>query len=204
MVIDEIISAAPVMPVLVIRDLEKAVPLARALVEGGLKIIEVMLRTPVAMDAVAAITKAVPEATVGVGTVTRPEQFTKAAEAGARFAVSPGLIRVMLNASEESGMPYLPGVFTPSEAMAARDIGFEYLKLFPTLRSSGISLLDALGGPFPEIKFCHIGEIDATNFRDYLALPNVPSVGGSWMAPDEAVAAGDWDTVTRLATESVG
>ena len=202
MEIEDIISAAPVMPVLVIHELEKAVPLARALLEGGLRTIEVTLRTPIAMEALAAITSAVPEATVGVGTLTRPEQFSQAAEAGAQFAVSPGLTRVMLNACGESGMPYLPGVFTPSEAMAARDIGFEYLKLFPAKQAGGIGMLNALAGPFPELKLCPTGGIDSSNFHEYLALPNVPSVGGHWMAPPEAIAAGDWDTITRLAAEA--
>jgi len=200
--IEDIISAAPVMPVLVIHELEKAVPLARALLEGGLRTIEVTLRTPVAMEALAAITRALPEATVGVGTLTRPEQFSQAAEAGAEFAVSPGLTRVMLNACGESGMPYLPGVFTPSEAMAARDIGFKYLKLFPAKQAGGIGMLNALAGPFPELKLCPTGGIDSSNFREFLALPNVPSVGGHWMAPQEAIAAGDWDTITRLAAEA--
>jgi 2-dehydro-3-deoxyphosphogluconate aldolase/(4S)-4-hydroxy-2-oxoglutarate aldolase len=135
--IEEIILAAPVMPVLVIHELEHAVPLARALVAGGLEVLEVTLRTPIAMDAVAAIAEALPDAVVGVGTLTRPEQFSQAAEAGAQFAVSPGLTQVMLNASAESGMPYLPGVFTPSEVMTARDIGFEYLKLFPAQQAGG-------------------------------------------------------------------
>lgn len=202
MEIEDIISAAPVMPVLVIHELEKAVPLARALLEGGLRTIEVTLRTPVAMEALAAITRALPEATVGVGTLTRPEQFSQAAEAGAEFAVSPGLTRVMLNACGESGMPYLPGVFTPSEAMAARDIGFKYLKLFPAKQAGGIGMLNALAGPFPELKLCPTGGIDSSNFREFLALPNVPSVGGHWMAPQEAIAAGDWDTITRLAAEA--
>jgi 2-dehydro-3-deoxyphosphogluconate aldolase/(4S)-4-hydroxy-2-oxoglutarate aldolase len=200
--IEDIISAAPVMPVLVIHELEKAVPLARALLEGGLRTIEVTLRTPVAMEALAAITRALPEATVGVGTLTRPEQFSQAAEAGAEFAVSPGLTRVMLNACGESAMPYLPGVFTPSEAMAARDIGFKYLKLFPAKQAGGIGMLNALAGPFPELKLCPTGGIDSSNFREFLALPNVPSVGGHWMAPQEAIAAGDWDTITRLAAET--
>lgn len=202
MEIEDIISAAPVMPVLVIHELEKAVPLARALLEGGLRTIEVTLRTPVAMEALAAITRALPEATVGVGTLTRPEQFSQAAEAGAEFAVSPGLTRVMLNACGESAMPYLPGVFTPSEAMAARDIGFKYLKLFPAKQAGGIGMLNALAGPFPELKLCPTGGIDSSNFREFLALPNVPSVGGHWMAPQEAIAAGDWDTITRLAAET--
>ena len=191
------------MPVLVIHELEKAVPLAQALVDGGLKVIEVTLRTPIAMEAVAAITEAVPDAVVGVGTLTRPEQFFTAAGAGAQFAVSPGLTSVMINASGESGMPYLPGVFTPSEVMAARDFGFEYLKLFPAKQAGGTGMLKALAGPFPELKFCPTGGVDKKNFRDYLALPNVPSVGGYWMAPEEAIAAGDWETITRLAAASV-
>jgi len=202
--IDEFILAAPVMPVLVIHDLEHAVPLAQALVSGGLKVLEVTLRTPVALEAVAAITDAVPDAVVGVGTLTRPEQFSLAAEAGAQFAVSPGLTQVMLSASAESGMPYLPSVFTPSEVMAARDMGFNYLKLFPAQQAGGAGMLAALAGPFPTLKFCPTGGINADNFRDYLALPNVVSVGGDWMVPAEAIAAGDWDTITRLATESAG
>jgi 2-dehydro-3-deoxyphosphogluconate aldolase/(4S)-4-hydroxy-2-oxoglutarate aldolase len=202
--IDEIISAAPVMPVLVIHEMETAVPLARALFAGGLKVIEVTLRTPIAMEAVARIAEALPEAIVGVGTLTRPEQFTLAAEAGAQFAVSPGLTRVLLNASVESEMPYLPGVFSPSEVMTAHDIGLDYLKLFPAQQAGGIEMLEALAGPFPDLKFCPTGGIDKTNFRKYLALPNVASVGGNWMAPADAIAAGDWDTITRLSAKVAG
>jgi 2-dehydro-3-deoxyphosphogluconate aldolase/(4S)-4-hydroxy-2-oxoglutarate aldolase len=197
--IDEIILAAPVMPVLVIRELAHAVPVARALVAGGLEVLEVTLRTPIAMDAVAAIAAALPDAVVGVGTLTRPEQFSQAAEAGAQFAVSPGLTQVMLNASAESGMPYLPGVFTPSEVMTARDIGFEYLKLFPAQQAGGPGMLKALAGPFPELKFCPTGGVGKENYREYLALDNVASVGGHWLAPAELVAAGDWDAITELA-----
>lgn len=204
MKIGEILESAPVVPVLVIHALEQAVPLARALVAGGLKVLEVTLRTPVALDAVAAIAEAVPEATLGVATLTRPEQFVQAADRGARFAVSPGLTRVLLNASEQAEMPYLPGVFTPSEVMAARDVGFEYLKLFPAQQAGGTGMLEALASPFPDLKFCPTGGIDAGSFREYLALPNVISVGGDWFAPAAAVAAGDWDTVTRLAREAAG
>lgn len=200
--INEIISAAPVMPVLVIHEMEHAVPVARALLDGGLKVIEVTLRTPIALDAVAAITKALPRAIVGVGTLTRPEQFSQAAEAGARFAVSPGLTRVMLNASAESDMPYLPGVLSPSEVMTARDIGFQYLKLFPAQQAGGIGMLEALAGPFPELKFCPTGGVDKENYRDYLALDNVASVGGHWIAPPELIAAGDWEAITQLAAEA--
>jgi 2-dehydro-3-deoxyphosphogluconate aldolase/(4S)-4-hydroxy-2-oxoglutarate aldolase len=204
MKIEEILSAGPVLPVLVIEELGHAVPLARALVAGGIKVLEVTLRTPVALDAVTAIAKALPQAIVGVATLTRPEQFAQAANAGAQFAVSPGLTRVLLNASGQSELPYLPGVFTPSEAMAAHDVGFEYLKLFPARAAGGIEMLEELASPFHELKFCPTGGITAANFRDYLALPNVVAVGASWLAPAAAVAAGDWDTITRLAREAVG
>ena len=199
MEIEEIISAAPVMPVLVIHELAHAVPLARALVAGGLEVLEVTLRTPIAMDAVAAIAKDLPNAVVGVGTLTRPEQFSEAAKAGAQFAVSPGLTQVMLNASAESGMPYLPGVFTPSEVMTARNIGFEYLKLFPAQQAGGPGMLKALAGPFPELKFCPTGGVGKENYREYLALDNVASVGGQWLAPVELVTAADWEAITQLA-----
>lgn len=203
MKIEQILSMAPVLPVLVIHKLEHAVPLASALVAGGLKVLEITLRTPIALDAVRAISEAVPEAVVGVGTLTRPEQFTQAADAGARFAVSPGLTRVLLNASGQCEMPYLPGVFTPSEVMAARDVGFEYLKLFPAQQAGGIGMLKALASPFAELKFCPTGGIGADSFRDYLALPNVVCVGGSWLAPTAHLEAGDWDTITRLARDAM-
>jgi 2-dehydro-3-deoxyphosphogluconate aldolase/(4S)-4-hydroxy-2-oxoglutarate aldolase len=155
------------------------------------------------MDAVAAIVKDLPNIVVGVGTLTRPEQFSKAAEAGAQFAVSPGLTQVMLNACAESGMPYLPGVFTPSEVMTARSIGFEYLKLFPAQQAGGPGMLKALAGPFPDLKFCPTGGISEENFREYLALENVASVGGQWLAPAELVAAADWEAITQLAAGAV-
>ncbi|MDJ0738604.1 MAG: bifunctional 4-hydroxy-2-oxoglutarate aldolase/2-dehydro-3-deoxy-phosphogluconate aldolase [Gammaproteobacteria bacterium] len=202
--IEQIVTSTPVMPVLVIEDLGHAVPLAQALVAGGLRVLEVTLRTPVALAAVRAIAASVPDAIVGVGTLTRPEHFHQAADAGAQFAVSPGLTRVLLNASGQSELPFLPGVFTPSEAMAARDIGFEYLKLFPAAQAGGIGMLKALGGPFPELRFCPTGGIGADNFRDYLALPNVSCVGGSWLAPGDLVGSGDWEAVTRLARAAAG
>jgi 2-dehydro-3-deoxyphosphogluconate aldolase/(4S)-4-hydroxy-2-oxoglutarate aldolase len=195
----DILGGAKVLPVLVIRELEHAVPLASALVEGGLKVLEVTLRNPIALDAVEAIARAVPQAVIGVCTLTRPEQFVQAANAGASFAVSPGLTRVLLNASAESEMPYLPGVFSPSETMAAHDVGFDYLKLFPARQAGGIGMLRALAEPFPKLKFCPTGGVDADNYRDYLALPNVACVGGSWVAPQRAIAQGDWGEITRLA-----
>ena len=203
MKIEEIITSTPVLPVLILHKLEHAVPLARALVAGGIEVIEVTMRTPIALAAVEAIAKSVPEALVGVGTLTRPEQFVQAADAGAKFAVSPGLTRVLLNASGQADMPYLPGVFTPSEVMAARDIGFQYLKLFPAQQAGGPGMLEALASPFPELRFSPTGGISGENFRNYLALPNVVSVGGDWMAPTDALEAGDWDRVTRLTREAI-
>ncbi len=204
MKIEEILTAAPILPVLVIHELKHAVPLAQALLAGGLRVVEVTLRTPVALDAVTAIAKAVPETTVGVGTLTRPEQFAQAADAGAQFAVSPGLTRVLLNASGQSELPYLPGVFSPSEVMAAHDVGFDYLKLFPAREAGGTAMLEELAGPFPDLKFCPTGGIDAYDFRDYLALPNVTCVGGCWFAPPSAIERGDWETITRLTREALG
>lgn len=202
MQIEDILTRSPVMPVLVIEDAKQAVPLARALQAGGIEVLEVTLRTPAALAAVEAIATALPEVVVGVGTLTRPEQFVLAAEAGARFAVSPGLTRVLLNAAEQSELPFLPGVFSPSEAMAAHDVGYDYLKLYPAQQAGGIGMLKAMAGPFPELSFCPTGGISADTFRDYLALPNVTCVGGSWLAPATAVADQEWEVITRLAREA--
>ncbi|MCB1788670.1 MAG: bifunctional 4-hydroxy-2-oxoglutarate aldolase/2-dehydro-3-deoxy-phosphogluconate aldolase [Gammaproteobacteria bacterium] len=198
--IEDIVTQTPVLPVIVIEQLEYAVPLAQALVSGGIRVLEVTLRTPVALDAVAAIAKHVPDAIVGVGTLTRPEQLVQCVQAGAQFAVSPGLTRDLLNASGQCEIPFLPGVFTPSEAMAARDAGFEYLKLFPAQQAGGIGMLKALASPFAELKFCPTGGVSADNFRDFLALPNVVCVGGSWVAPTQLMQQGDWDGITALAS----
>lgn len=197
--IQDILKAAPVMPVIVIHELQHAVPLARALVAGGLKVLEITLRTPVAVDAVREIAREVPDAIVGVGTLTRPEQFARVAEAGAQFAVSPGLTPALVGASAQSDLPFLPGVFTPGEAMQARDSGFTHLKLFPAKQAGGLGMLKAMGSPFPDLVFCPTGGIGADSFRDYLALPNVACVGGSWVAPGALVAAGDWAAITELA-----
>ncbi len=203
MQIEEILARTPVIPVLILHKLEHAVPLAHALVAGGIEVIEVTMRTPIALDAVEAIAKSVPEALIGVGTLTRPEQFVQAADAGAQFAVSPGLTRVLLNASQQVDMPYLPGVFTPSEAMAARDMGFQYLKLFPAAQCGGVGMLEALASPFSDLLFSPTGGINETNFREYLAMPNVVNVGGDWMAPNDALEAGDWDRVEQLTREAI-
>jgi 2-dehydro-3-deoxyphosphogluconate aldolase/(4S)-4-hydroxy-2-oxoglutarate aldolase len=199
MTLDEILSAGPVMPVIVLKRLEDAVPLARALVAGGVRVLEVTLRTPVALAAIEAIRKQVPEAIVGAGTVTRPFDLDQAIAAGAAFAVSPGLTGGLIAAARNAPIPLLPGVMTPSEAMAARDAGFTRLKLFPAQQAGGIGMLKAMAGPLPDLRFCPTGGITPETAADYLRLPNVICVGGSWLAPEAAVANGDWRAVEKLA-----
>jgi 2-dehydro-3-deoxyphosphogluconate aldolase/(4S)-4-hydroxy-2-oxoglutarate aldolase len=188
-----------VIPVLTIERESDAVPLARALFEGGLSLIEVTLRTPAAPAAIAAIARELPQIVVGAGTIQRPADVVQACAAGARFLVSPGMTAELAAAALATGRPYLPGVATPSEAMAARDLGISFLKLFPAEAVGGLALLRALAPVFPGVAFCPTGGVDERSAREYLALPNVPIVGGSWMAPKEAIAAGDWQRVRRLA-----
>ena len=188
-----------VIPVLTIEREAHAAPLARALLDGGLPLLEVTLRTPAALAAIAAIAREVPQIVVGVGTVQQPADVVQASTAGARFLVSPGMTPELAAAALATELPYLPGVTTPSEIMTARDLGISFLKLFPAEAVGGLALLQALAPVFPGIAFCPTGGIDERSAAKYLALPNVPMVGGSWMAPREAVAAGDWTTVRRLA-----
>ncbi len=202
MTLIELMRAGPVIPVIVIEDEAHAVPLARALVAGGVRVLEVTLRTPVALAAVRAMARAVPEAIVGVGTLTRPEEFAEALAAGARFGVSPGLTPVLVDAARASGLPLLPGVMTPSEVIAARAAGFRQMKLFPAQQAGGIGMLKALAGPFPDASFCPTGGVTAQSAPDFLALPNVACVGGSWLTPKTALAAGDWDAITQLARQA--
>ncbi|UXY14662.1 bifunctional 4-hydroxy-2-oxoglutarate aldolase/2-dehydro-3-deoxy-phosphogluconate aldolase [Chitiniphilus purpureus] len=202
MQIREIMRACPVMPVLVIEEAEHAVPLARALVEGGIRVLEVTLRTPAALAAVKAIADAVPEAIVGVGTVVRPEQFAEAKAAGARFAVTPGLTEKLAVAARAADMPLLPGVMTPSEVIAALELGFDALKLFPAEQAGSLGMLKALGGPLPQALFCPTGGVTPESAPKLLALPNVGCVGGSWLAPKDKVNAGDWAAITALAREA--
>lgn len=197
--IEEILRQAPVVPVIVIDRLEHAVPLAQALVAGGLPVLEVTLRSAVAMRAVQEISQAVDGAIVGVGTVTRPQQFVESLDAGANFAVSPGLTDALIDASRDAGIPYLPGVFSPSEVMRAHAQGFDALKLFPARQAGGIGMLKALHGPLPGVKFCPTGGIGADNFLDFLTLPNVACVGGSWVCPADALQLEDWERISQLA-----
>ena len=188
-----------VIPVLTIEREADAVPLARALLDGGLRLIEVTLRTPAAPAAIAAIVREVPQIVVGAGTVQRPADVVQACAAGARFLVSPGITAELAAAALATQLPYLPGVATPSEVMAARDLGISFLKLFPAEAVGGAAMLRALAPVFAGVAFCPTGGIDERAAAEYLALPNVPVVGGSWMAPSELVAAGDWAAVRRLA-----
>ena len=199
--IDEILAQSPIIPVIVVEHIEEAVPLARALVEGGLPVLEVTLRSAIALQAIGEISRSVSGAIVGVGTVTRPEQFRESADAGARFAVSPGLTDSLLQASHQSDIPWLPGVFSPSEAMQAHQQGFSALKLFPAQQAGGIGMLKAMSGPLPEIHFCPTGGIDANNFIDFLSLPNVICAGGSWVCPASAIRNHDWDRIRQLAED---
>ncbi|MDD3837444.1 MAG: bifunctional 4-hydroxy-2-oxoglutarate aldolase/2-dehydro-3-deoxy-phosphogluconate aldolase [Phenylobacterium sp.] len=190
------LSLAPVVPVLTIEDADHAVPLARALVAGGLYALEVTLRTPAGLESIRRIAAEVAEAVPGVGTVTSREQRAAAAQAGARFAVSPGLID---GEGPEGPIPLLPGIATATELMWGLKHGLACFKLFPANVVGGVAALKAFAGPFPDARFCPTGGIDAGNAPDYLALPNVACVGGSWVAPADAVRAGDWARITELA-----
>jgi 2-dehydro-3-deoxyphosphogluconate aldolase/(4S)-4-hydroxy-2-oxoglutarate aldolase len=198
----QIMHTGPVIPVIVVERLEDAVPLARALVAGGVRVLELTLRTPVALQAIEAIANEVEGAIIGVGTITRPEDFDAALKAGALFGVSPGLTPALVAAAKVSALPLLPGVMTPSDVIAARAAGFTELKLFPAQQAGGIGMLKAMAGPFPDVSFCPTGGIAATTAADFLALPNVACVGGSWLTPQDAIAAGDWQRITDLARQT--
>jgi len=196
----EIMQASPVIPVIAIDDPAQAVPLAQALVTGGIRVLEVTLRTVHGLDAIRAIAEQVPQAIVGVGTLTEPAQFRAARDAGAVFGVSPGLTAALIEAAHSSGLPLLPGVMTPSEVMAARAAGFRQLKLFPAVPAGGVGMLEAIAGPLPEMMFCPTGGISAQTAPQFLACRNVVCVGGSWLTPKDALQAGDWTRITALAT----
>ncbi len=199
---DDVLNRARVLPVLKIQQATDAVPLARALAAGGLEVLEVTLRTEAAIEAIRRIAAEVPEVTVGAGTVTRPRELEAVRDAGGSFAVSPGLVPELARAAHANELPLLPGVMTPSEALAARDWGFEILKLFPANVAGGIPFLKAISGPLPDLQFCPTGGVNAASFRDYLELPNVICVGGSWVAPAAAVEAAEWSQITALAREA--
>ncbi|QBI54273.1 bifunctional 4-hydroxy-2-oxoglutarate aldolase/2-dehydro-3-deoxy-phosphogluconate aldolase [Streptomonospora litoralis] len=196
---DDLFALAPVIPVVVLSEAQTAVPLARALVAGGLPAVEVTLRTEAALEAVARIAAEVPEAVVGAGTVTSAEQADAAAEAGAAFLVSPGCTPGLYEAMSRTGLPALPGVATASEALALLELGVTAMKFFPAEAAGGRPYLKSLSGPLPQVRFCPTGGVTAESAADYLALPNVGCVGGTWLTPADAVSAGDWDRVESLA-----
>jgi 2-dehydro-3-deoxyphosphogluconate aldolase/(4S)-4-hydroxy-2-oxoglutarate aldolase len=195
----DIMRTSAVIPVIAIDDIAHAVPLARALVAGGIRVLEVTLRTAHGLPAIRAIAEQVPDAIVGVGTLTQPQEFAAARDAGAVFGVSPGLTPALIAAARSSGLPLLPGVMTPSEVMAAREAGFRQLKLFPAVPAGGIGMLNALAGPLADMVFCPTGGVSQDNAAQFLACRNVACVGGSWLTPRDALEAGDWDRITTLA-----
>ncbi|MCB5907131.1 bifunctional 4-hydroxy-2-oxoglutarate aldolase/2-dehydro-3-deoxy-phosphogluconate aldolase [Streptomyces pinistramenti] len=197
-----VLGLAPVIPVVVVQDAADAVPLARALVAGGLPAIEVTLRTPAALDAIRAIADEVPDAVVGAGTLLTPEHVTAARAAGSRFLVSPGWSPRLLGAMRDSGVPFLPGVSTASEVVTLLDEGVTELKFFPAEAAGGTAYLKSLSAPLPQARFCPTGGIGLASAPSYLALPNVGCVGGTWMLPADALAAKDWGRVTELAREA--
>ncbi len=188
-----------VIPVVVVRDPSHAVPMAEALLEGGIDVIEVTLRSEAALRAIEAIAREVPQMVVGAGTVTRPAQVAQVLAAGARFALSPGATAALLEAVQAQGLPFIPGVATPSEAMTVSDAGFTLAKCFPAAQLGGVETLKAWAGPLPEMRFCPTGGISSANMAHYLALPNVAMVGGSWLTPAASIESGDWGHVRELA-----
>jgi len=197
--VDALLGLSPVIPVLVIEDEAAAVPLARALAAGGVRALEVTLRTPAALPAIRAIADAVPEATVGAGTVLNAKDLEAAAKAGARFIVSPGLTDPLAEAARAALLPFLPGVATAGEIMRGLDLGLRRFKFFPAETSGGAAAVAAFAGPFPDIRFCPTGGLTPANAPAYLSLPNVACIGGSWLAPKDAVRAGDWGRIEDLA-----
>ena len=200
---EEIFSAGPLVPVLVIKDVKHAVPLAKALIAGGIRVLEVTLRTPAALDVIKAIATEVPDAIIGAGTVTNAKQLADVEAAGAMFAISPGMTSDLLDAGNKGGIALIPGISSISELMRGIDFGYTHFKFFPAEASGGVKAIKAIGGPFPDIAFCPPGGISPTNYVEYLSLPNVRCAGGSWLAPDDAVESGDWARITELAKQGV-
>ena len=198
----DLVAYGPVIPVIVINRLEDAVPMAQALVAGGVRVLEVTLRTPIALQCMEAIARDVPEAILGAGTVRSRADAQAAKDAGCTFAVSPGYTSTIGQACHEIGLPLLPGTATGSEVMQANADGYFFLKFFPAMQAGGIPMLKALGGPFTDVVFCPTGGISLVTAPDFLALPNVKVCGGSWLTPADAVAAKDWARITALAKEA--
>lgn len=192
-----------VVPVIVISHVDQAVPMAHALLEGGIDVMEITLRHSAGLAAIEAVAKQVPLMQVGAGTLTRAAEMQQVKDAGARFALSPGMSEALVQAAIDCQLPFMPGVMTPSEVMQARDLGFGLMKLFPAAQAGGLGMLKALSGPLGDLRFCPTGGVTPENMTDFLKLPNVAMVGGSWLTPADAVAQGDWARITRLAQEAV-
>ncbi|PKB87895.1 keto-deoxy-phosphogluconate aldolase [Ewingella americana] len=200
---EQILTSGPVVPVIVINKLEHAVPLAKALVAGGVRVLEVTLRTACAVEAIKAIAKEVPDAIIGAGTVLNPEQLAEVTAAGAQFAISPGLTEPLLKAANAGPIPLIPGISTVSELMLGLDAGLREFKFFPAEANGGVKALQAIAGPFPQVRFCPTGGITPNNYRDYLGLKSVLCIGGSWLVPADALESGDYERITKLAQEAV-
>ncbi|MDO9570742.1 MAG: bifunctional 4-hydroxy-2-oxoglutarate aldolase/2-dehydro-3-deoxy-phosphogluconate aldolase [Hydrogenophaga sp.] len=194
--------AARVVPVIVLTDPAHAVPLAHALLEGGIDVMEITLRSDAALASIEAVAKAVPQMHLGAGTVTRVAEVQHVIDAGATFALSPGCTDALFEAVKTANLPFIPGVMTPGEVMHRREQGFSLMKLFPAQQAGGLGMLKALGAPIPDVAFCPTGGVSPENLKDFLNLPNVAMAGGSWLTPAQALAAGDWKKITQLAREA--
>jgi 2-dehydro-3-deoxyphosphogluconate aldolase/(4S)-4-hydroxy-2-oxoglutarate aldolase len=191
-----------VVPVIVLSDPAHAVPLAHALLEGGIDVMEITLRSDAALASIEAVAKAVPQMHLGAGTVTRVSEVQRVIDAGATFALSPGATDALIDAVKTAKLPFIPGVMTPGEVMHRREQGFSLMKLFPAQQAGGLAMLKALGAPIPDVKFCPTGGVSPENLKDFLKLPNVAMAGGSWLTPADAMGAGDWKRITQLARDA--
>jgi 2-dehydro-3-deoxyphosphogluconate aldolase/(4S)-4-hydroxy-2-oxoglutarate aldolase len=199
----DLFAMGPIVPVLVIKDVKDALPIAEALLAADIKVLEVTLRTPAALEVISTIAKHLPEAVIGAGTVTNRELLQQSYDAGAKFAISPGLTKDVLQAGKEGNLALIPGISSISELMDGIDSGYDHLKFFPAEASGGVKALQSIGGPFPDIKFCPTGGININNIRDYLALSNVACCGGSWLVSDEIIQQANWQEITRLAKQAL-
>ncbi len=199
----DVFAGSPVVPVMVIKDVADALPMAKALAAGGITVFEITLRTDAALDAIRIIAQAMPDAMVGAGTVINAQQYDEAVAAGAKFVISPGYSPSLLKHAQKGTAPLIPGVATPSEIITALESGYDHLKFFPAEANGGVKTLQAIAAPLPQVRFCPTGGISPSNVADYLKLNCVATVGGSWMIPNDAITAGDWQRVTELAKEAV-
>jgi len=200
----DVLNTGPVVPVIIINNLDHAVPLAKALLAGGIKVLEITLRTSVAIEAIRMICEEVPDAVIGAGTVATKDDLEAVAQAGGVFAISPGLTPTLLSVANDGPIALIPGISTASELMLGMEYGYKELKFFPAEAAGGIKMLKSIGGPFPQVTFCPTGGISPENYKNYLDLKNVVCVGGSWLAPTDSLEQGDWQTITKLARMAIG